>query len=179
MRDYLRQKIEKWQDGVPYDEYGHALNSTELYDANGRTKDRQAATEAREITNPYGSLHFCVGSGDDFWCFDFAELADGRIAVHVAMNGSGSLEQLHYGIHDKEEGFRQLRHYVDEAVSWVVDCHMRHDRKGWNQDPFYVVREYLRSVLRVLPFANYADKQLRFGTGPSDRGWILLASEQT
>lgn len=174
MQDYLRQKIAQWKDGVPFDEHNFALDKTEMYDENrDLTDDPTKAVEAREATNPYGSLHFAVGSGDDFWCFDYADLGDNRIAVHAVINSeTGSfIETIFYGILSKRRAAYELRDLVDRAITWTYENNVRHSKKGWNQDPWYVLRSYLAGM-KATPYRNYTANQLRFGKGKDDRIFV-------
>lgn len=176
-RDYNYQRIDGWKRGRPYDKYGHALSSVYWQDAAGDTTvDRLAAVKAVELTNPYGSLHFAVGSGDDFYCFDYAELGKGRVAVHVTINSETAhfIEDMHYGIHDEKTAAYELQGWVDDAITWAESNGVRHHKSGWNQDPWYVVRHYLAFVLNLPPWRDHTEKQLRFGKGPSDRGYLPL-----
>ena len=47
------------------------------------------------LTDPYGSLEYAVGSGDDFWCFDFhVDESRKRVRLHAVINSeTGSFIQ--------------------------------------------------------------------------------------
>ncbi|MHA2022805.1 MAG: hypothetical protein ACTSWQ_04000, partial [Candidatus Thorarchaeota archaeon] len=47
--------------GYPKDRWGHLLNR----------HDSNEDGEYLELTSPYGSLYFAIGSDDDFICFDW------------------------------------------------------------------------------------------------------------
>jgi hypothetical protein len=107
-------------------------------------------------TDPYGNLLFAVGSGDDFWCFDYATHGDGTMTLHAMINSeTGSF------IQNAEEPVRvpyakavaEAVRLTDRALEWAADNEVRLDMKGWNQDPAYFVRA-VRSIVEgpiVLP----------------------------
>ncbi len=175
MKDYHYQTIKSWADGIPFDVWGHALSTEYMGDSKGNpTSSKKAAVKALELTNPYGSLYFAVGSGDDFYCFDYAVLSTGKVAVHVTLNSeTGSfIQDEHYGIHSKREAAYELRGWVDNAITWVYDNNVKMSQKGWNQDPWFVVRHFLAAAMKLKPFRDYTEKRLRFGKGKADRGFI-------
>ena len=91
--DYHYQKIKQTIEGVPFDQWGHALDRQDM--RNG---------EARDLTSPYGSLCFGMGDGDNFYCFDAAEVrfdnGDHQIAVHSVVNSEtgGFIQDVGYRI---------------------------------------------------------------------------------
>jgi hypothetical protein len=94
-------------------------------------------------TDPYGHLLWCIGSADDFWCFDYHEHDDGTVTIHAVINS----ETGHF-IQDAEEPVRILKSdavdiakgFVDQALEWCVDNDIEHDTDGWNQSPCWFWR---------------------------------------
>jgi hypothetical protein len=142
--DYNYQTIKRYEfvNGVkvPMDEYGHYLA---WHDIRGR--------EARDLTSPYGSLEFAVGSGDDFHCFDYAELPNGAVALHSVVNSeTGSfIQDADYRVVHHSDAVDVAEGFVDEAIEWLWwggGKPLRHTTRGWNQDPYYFVRAVARCV---------------------------------
>jgi len=136
-RDYLMRLITRWEGEQPFDAEGHALNHEEI---NGAT--------ARDLTSPYGSLQYAVGNGDDFHCFDFGKLADGRIALHACVHsetGSFIMDSC-YEIVDRRDAVAEAVGLVDQALEWCHDNKIKHGHKGWDQDPYYFARCVARAV---------------------------------
>ena len=138
-RDYHGQKIERWEKGgkylIPVNEWGHYLN--------GQTQETEnLPTEAEALTSPYGSLDYAVGSGDDFHCFDFAVLLDGRVVLHVVINSETGhfIMDTFYGVFSKDEAPEIAMGLCGQAVEWCAENGVRPNMKGWNQDPFYFGR---------------------------------------
>lgn len=111
-------------------------------------------------TDPYGALEFAVGTGDDFWCFDYAldpgDLdRDGWIKLHAVINSeTGSFIQnaepplfLPIG----EDAIKAAAGLVSAALDWCAENGVRHHFKGWNQDPAYFVRSVRDAVYSVQP----------------------------
>ena len=114
--DYHRQIVVGWDGKTPLDEFGHHLDphsitpveSTHPWNyrthepykkiisarrvalnnvcSQGLLGNRRKFFWATELTNPYGLLGYAVGSGDDFWCFDYALLEDGRMVLSATIN---------------------------------------------------------------------------------------------
>jgi hypothetical protein len=161
-QDYLYRKSTGTDPitGYPLDEWGHLLN-LEDHRGQGRT------LEYKDLTSPYGSLEFAIGSGDDFWCFDYATVADRWVALHATINSeSGSF------IMDAPDGYHVVPYaeaatlalgLTDRALDWVADNNLRHTRRGWNQDPYYFFRcVYLATHPTPGPH-SFPDRQKRHG----------------
>lgn len=97
----------------------------------------------KKLTDPYGHLVFCIGSADDFWCFDYHTHDDGTVTLHAVINSeTGSF------IMDAEPPVRvpasdaveYARGLVSQALDWCADNEVEHDEKGWNQSPCYFWR---------------------------------------
>lgn len=94
-------------------------------------------------TDPYGHLMWCIGSGDDFWCFDYHEMPDGKIKIHAVINsetGSFIMNAEEPVIVPKDQAVAEAKRLVDEAVTWCVENEVEHDTKGWNQSPCWFWR---------------------------------------
>jgi hypothetical protein len=106
--------------------------------------------EAKELTSPYGCLEFAVGSGDDFHCFDYAKLPDGRIVIHSVINSEtgGFIGTAGYYVVRPEEAVGTAIGCIDDAIEWLRNggTPLRHDQRGWNQDPHYFARSVARYV---------------------------------
>ena len=154
--DYLYRPITGTDPhtGWPVDERGHVLD-----------KDDTRGSEARDLTSPYGSLHFAIGSGDDFWCFDYAVLDDAWMVLHATINSeTGSF------IMDAPDGYQVVPlaeaasvalGMTDQALEWAGDNDVRHTRKGWNQDAYYFYRCVVLAARQQ--DATFPDRQKRFG----------------
>jgi hypothetical protein len=134
-------------------------------------------------TDPYGNLEFAIGSGDDFVCFDYSlQEAGGRtvFVLHGTLNSeTGSfIQDFDYVTVDiNDPRFHGLgefeaavcvatRDMIGQALDWVVENEVRLDKKGWNQDPYYL----LRSVCAALDDTQ-SEPNIRRNT--SKRGWSL------
>lgn len=109
-------------------------------------------------TDPYGSLEYVVGSSDDFICFDY----------YLGSHENRTVFLLHSVVNSETAGFiqdndtvlidandpefksigdfeaaciRTAMRFVDDAVCWCAENGIKHSKKGWNQDPYYLVRE--------------------------------------
>lgn len=96
-----------------------------------------------KLTDPYGHLHFAIGDEDDFVCFDYAELPDGKIRLHAVLNS----ETGHF-IQDLEspvelpavDASAYAQGLVDQALDWCGENEITHDIPGWNQSADYFAR---------------------------------------
>ena len=143
MGDYRYVEIDSWETingvRVPKDRWGHYLN-----------EDYIRGDEARQLTSPYGTLHYAVGNADcdeecdgDFTTlFDFAELPDGRIVLHSVVNteSGGYISDAEYLVVDPEAAYGTAMDMVYNAMEGVELNEVRHDSEGWNQDEFYFAR---------------------------------------
>jgi|TARA_Y100000310_G_C20195980_1_gene584680 hypothetical protein len=125
-------------------------------------------------TDPYGHLEFGIGSEDDFYCFDYAELPNGSIKLHSVINSeTGSfIQDGEVNEVSKAEAPEVALGMIDQALEWLVEggdpCEdgkpgsIEHDIEGWNQDPYYfyrAVKQYCEdgkpgSVERKIPDYN-------------------------
>jgi hypothetical protein len=182
-QDYLMKKIERWETiadvRVPIDEHDHYLDWNEI---------NEDKTEAKDLTSPYGALHYAVGFGNDKWdeelqdyvevdrgdwmiVWDFAELPDGRIILHGTCNSdSGGFIMLHeYIVVERDNAAATAFNLIDQAIDLCFECTdgETHDEKGWNQDPWYFVRA-LAGCLGIEPYASLGYDEARFGEVPKD-----------
>lgn len=99
-------------------------------------------------TDPYGILEWAVGSGDDFFCFDYN--IDGRnVTLHAVINsetGSFIMNAEEPVTVDASEAVEVAEAYVDQALDWCGENEVEHDCEGWNQDPHYFTRCIKRAV---------------------------------
>lgn len=165
--DYHMRDIDSWEliNGieVPKDQYGHYLAWTEV------SLDRK---QARDLTSPYGTLHFAVGNSEgdeecdgDFTVFlDYAELPDGRIILHSVVNTeSGSyIGDGSYLVVSREEAANAACIMCDDALEAVSANEVRHDGEGWNQDPYYFYRSvenYVNGGCESHDVARFAEEE--------------------
>jgi hypothetical protein len=123
--DYGRQEVAEVKAGVPFDKWGHALNRDTVKDG-----------EARDLTAPYGLLHYGVGNGDDFHCFDAAIVRfdyGPMIAIHSVINSeTGSfIMDGGYEIVDPIVAVGIAQGLVDHAYDWCSDNEVR--PRGWGR----------------------------------------------
>lgn len=93
-------------------------------------------------TDPYGALYFCVGTADDFICFDYD--SDGeRVRLHSVINSeTGAFIQdfdppatVSYA-----EAPSVALGMVDAALDWCAENDVVHDVAGWSQSADYFAR---------------------------------------
>jgi hypothetical protein len=177
----LRKKLESTFG--PLDEYGHL-------------------TEAP--TDPYGELHFAIGSADDFVCFDYhLGAVRGRtvFVLHATVNSETGhfIQDFSYNVVDiNDPKFKCVGAFEMECVNltystacqaldWMSDNEIRHDKSGWNQDPYYI----LRAVAHCLQTSGGRNKsatvperdrlpevRLRFGGVRANKMCDMLADRQ-
>lgn len=118
--------------GCPLDKYGHHLDPDDISD-----------NEGRQLTSPYGSLEYAVGSGDDFYCFDYAHHPNGtHLILHSVINSeTGSfIQDGDYCLVTKDDAVAVAMQMIEEALEWCSLNDIRHSITGWNQDPYYFAR---------------------------------------
>lgn len=117
---------------------------------------------AKQLTSPYGSLQFAIGSGDDFHCYDYAFLPDGQVALDATVNSEtgGFIQGAGYEICSPEDAPSIALGMVEMGIDWLEMNGLRHNKKGWNQDPFY----FYRSVcIDCSADVHFSERQKRFG----------------
>jgi len=159
--------------GYPKDRWGHLLDKYDERD-----------TLFRELTSPYGSLHFAVGDGEDFYCFDFATITGPNghnfIILHSTINSEtacfiegGSYEVI-TPVQDETLAADVALGMTDDALEWVSEpfysCHNRmkygkHTKRGWNQDPWYFYRSVFIAEQQLLgrDTPTFSERQRRIG----------------
>jgi len=159
--------------GLPMDEYGHYLDPTDQ-DTGERIENIQPGDELYNLTSPYGHLEFAIGSGDDFYCFDYRTVNTKQgemIVLHSVINSEtgGFIQDGEYWIVPPKGAINILEGMVDSAIEWCGENEIRHSKSGWNQDPWYVFRA-LATDLHKAPF-KVSQRMCRYGTKRLD-AWI-------
>jgi len=140
-QDYEYEKIGGWAKvgdvDVPIDEYEHFLNWMDI-----------RGDEARDLTSPYGALEWAIGTGDDFVCFDYADLPDGNIVLHAVVNSETAhfIDRFAYQVVSKDDAPAVAQALCIEALEWAEQDGARLHIRGWNQDPSYFYRCVLHHV---------------------------------
>jgi len=166
--DHRDGSLKPWL--IPQDDQGHyKINDIELYN----------------LTSPYGHLYYACGSGDDFYCFDYAKINAGAKGKFIILDSTLNSETGCFiecgGYHilptntDKEkiDAWCKACRMVDQAVDWCFDNDVKHTRRGWNQDPMYFAFSVANGLFSW-EFKNYAKrkitaKMLRFGSKTFDQ----------
>jgi len=165
-RDYHYQEVAKTNEltGYPEDRWGHLLCKEDSRDG-----------EHLDLTSPYGTLHWAIGNGDDFVCFDYAILdncKDGknRIVIHATVNSeTGSfIDGFGYEVYELGEASSVAIDLIDHAIDWCLndpDSMIEHDKDGWNQDEYYFYRCVAIAEKELMAEAtpDFTDKEKRFG----------------
>jgi hypothetical protein len=101
------------------------------------------------VTDPYGHLHYAIGSADDFICFDFTRLESGLIRLHAVLNSETGSFIMNFEdpveLPDAE-AIPYAVGLVDKALDWCGENEVEHDKEGWNQDPMYFADDVKRIV---------------------------------
>lgn len=102
----------------------------------------------KETTDPYGKLEWCIGSADDFWCFDYA-VNGNKYTLHAVINsetGHFIMDAYPPETVSRSKAIEAARDLVYSAIDWICGNDIKHDAEGWNQDLQYFVRCVERSV---------------------------------
>lgn len=106
-------------------------------------------------TDPYGNLTWCIGSEDDFWCFDFATSDDGlAIRLHAAINsetGSFIMNAENPSEVRLEAAVDEAQRLTDAAMDWCGENEVEVDREGWNTEENDFVQAVRAEVKRLIP----------------------------
>jgi len=130
--NYPMAKIAKWKDGIPFDEFNHALDPTCIINNDMRpAKGEGDATMGMTLTNPYGILQFGVGDSDYFFVFDYGMLPGGKIVLHSVINSeTGSfIDTASYIIVSMDEAEDAAQKILDSAMDALIENGVRN--KGW------------------------------------------------
>lgn len=137
--------------GYPRDEWKHLLQTTSLNDGDVIPDWFKKGTKLPNFTSPYGHLAFAVGSGDDFYCFDYEVInagPEGRfIILHAVINSEsgGFIMNAPHGYEvlpvntmaQQKAAVRAAFGLIDQALEWCAHNDIKHSVKGWNQNPAY------------------------------------------
>ena len=93
--------------GYPRTQYGHLLDTASLHDGRPIPDWDKPGTELPNFTSPYGHLFFAIGSGDDFWCFDFADVNAGPRGSFIVLHATINSETGRF-IEDAPHGYRVM-----------------------------------------------------------------------
>jgi len=111
-------------------------------------------TELEHLTDPYKSLEFVIGSGDDFVCFDYATISGPR-GKWIVLDATRNSETAHdissadyqvLPINTDDERRAAVRAAINMADLGYEG--VRHTRKGWNQDTSYFARAVFCRLFR-------------------------------
>lgn len=153
--------------GYPVDEYGHLLNPK-----NPRTEEMhpewdKPGTELFNLTSPYGFLHFAIGTGDDFVCLDYRSITgkDGidYMVLHATVNSeTGSfIDRFEYVVTERSNAPAIAMEITLNALEWAHTDDGKHNKSGWNQDPYYFYRCVYLSVNP--PAKDFSEREKRYG----------------
>lgn len=160
--------------GYPRDEHGHLLRTISVRDGSLVEGWDKPGTALYNLTSPYGHLHYATGSGDDFFCYDFAVINAGPrgewIILHAVVNfetggyiyGAG-YEML--PVNTEDERRTALR-----AAFNLMNCmdEVRHSKRRWNQDTQYFARDVAHTLFSM-EFQRWNEKC---------RSWIDWCTER-
>lgn len=99
-------------------------------------------------TDPYGKLHYGVGSEDDFICFDFADNHDGTITLHSVVNSETGCFIEDFDpprAYPKKDAPRAAEAMLDQALDWCAENNIDPDPDGWNNG----AKRFLRAVKAI------------------------------
>lgn len=137
--------------GYPRDEWKHLLQTTSLRDGAVIPDWDKPGTELPNFTSPYGHLEFAIGTGDDFYRFDYEKVNAGPrglfMVLHATINseGGGFIMDAFHGYEvlpvntmaQESAAVRAAFDLMAEALEWCCHNDIRHTVKGWNQNPAY------------------------------------------
>jgi hypothetical protein len=137
--------------GYPRDRWGHLLQTASLNDGSVLPDWQKTGTELPNFTSPYGHLLFAVGSGDDFYCFDYAGVNAGPfgnfMVLHATINSEsgGFIQDAFNGYEvmpcntmaEQKLVIRKAFGMVDAALEWCHHNGIKHDVRGWCQNPYF------------------------------------------
>jgi hypothetical protein len=161
-QDYLMMDVTKM------DEYGMPWCEDEPLNPSTIAIDQK---KARQLLSAYGALEFAIGTGDDFWCFDFAVVDlpphGKRIFMEAVINSETGCFIQRQNFFDSFESHpyaaeETAKAWTEEALDWCADNDIRHSKRGWNQDPWYFYRAV---CLELCPgdVPDFSARQRRMG----------------
>jgi hypothetical protein len=143
--------------------------------------------EVGRLTDPYGSLEFCIGSEDDFTCLDYhVGLVEGvSVAIlHSTVNSETShyIEDSAYVVINTNDSLfkdtcdpeiyivETAKSLVTSALMWlqpswfgIDDKPIKHTIVGWNQRPEYFIRAVANNVFKPWRPRKFSGRELRYG----------------
>ena len=134
--------------GYPRTQYGHLLDTLDAHNSTPIPRWDKPGTELPNFTSPYGHLLYAIGSVDDFYCFDYADVNAGPrgcfIILHATINSDsgGFIEDAPHGYRvmpansmaERAAAVREAFGMADQAVEWCMHNDIRHSTKKWNQN---------------------------------------------
>ena len=102
------------------------------------------------MTDPYGHLHYAIGSADDFICFDVERVESGLIRLHAVLNSETGSFIMNFEDPVEvpaSEAAAYAEGLVDRALDWCGENDVTHDRDGWNQEPEYFAIDVARCYI--------------------------------
>lgn len=146
--------------GYPVDEWGHLLSTTCERDGSVLEGWDKPGTQLYNFTSPYGHLNFCVGTSDDFYCFDYADVDAGPrgkfMILHATVNsetgsfieGAGYEVMPNNTMKDQQQIVIAAFGMVDQALEYLSysDKPLKHTVRGWNQQPYYFALAVARNL---------------------------------
>lgn len=177
--------------GYPKTAYGHLLDPLDHQTGRKVWGWSKRGTKLYHFTNPYGFLAYAVGSSDDFHCFDFKQIQDlyGKhwVILDATLNsetgsfidGAGYYVLSIENAEKRREVVRRAWVMVTDAIEWMGWQDIRHDVRGWNQDPFFFARDVARELFADSFDDRISTRMMRRGGKRIDRimNQIMFPSE--
>lgn len=163
--------------GYPRNQYGFLLNPCSLYDGTPVKDWDKPGTELHNLTSPYGHLYFACGTGDDFFCWDYAQIecVTGRYVILDATINSepgGFIEGGGYEILPARssaecyEVVQAAEGMVSDALEWCCFNDVRHSVRGWNQKPEYFLNCVAAKMFPYYFKDTWSERMYRMNTKP-------------
>jgi len=82
-------------------------------------------------TDPYGSLSYCVGNEDDFWCFDY-HIENDYVLLHAVINSETGafIQDAEKVVVYKSIAMEKALEMVDAAIEWCNDNDISPEEQG-------------------------------------------------
>jgi hypothetical protein len=162
--------------GWPMDRWGHILYPASPFDGIPVPDWDKPGTVLANMTSPYRFLHFAVGTGDDFVCFDYRTFNQGPLGEHIILHATMNCETASFidgfaykilpvrSMDERKLAIRAAEGLVDQALDWAYNNDIKHTVRGWNQDPRYFVRSVALSLVPWLGVKKkFTARQIRKG----------------
>lgn len=88
-----------------------------------------------KLTAPCGKLRWCIGSDDDFYCFDFHVYEDKTVTLQSVINSETGLfiqDAQNPARIPLDEAVSAAKDLVSLAMKWCIENGVNHDCTGWN-----------------------------------------------